>query len=417
MAARGTYEWRANISAARKLQVGEDAPHWMGDRAKLESVKTRGRVIARKLCPKPERCERCNRKLGRAWARHHKDGNTCNNARENVECICQSCHMKIDNPQHHKKVIIIARVKYDVSSAQPQQFAVPKPDVYDAVVEEMSHGNSSSGNPMFTIKFQITKGDHKDARIWYYILTDGTQEWRLREFTDAVGLKPKGTLDTDELKGKAVQIRTAIDPARDGYDEKARIKNVLATGGGAAAEEDDEPYEEWSIEDLKEELEARELKVTGRATKAKLVKALEDDDEANPEGDEEEGEEEEGEEEEGEEEGDDEETLTRADLEKMSRTELKTLIKEEELEVKVLKKDTDDQLREKIAEALELGEDEEEEEGEEEGDEEGEDTDYEEWDVSELKAELKERGLKEEGRKSVLVGRLKKDDASGEEPF
>lgn len=368
----------------------------------------------------------------------------------------------------------MAKVKYDVSGAEPRQFEVPKPGVYDAIIKEMSHGDSSSGNPMFTIVFQITKGDNKDARIWYYILTDGSQEWRLREFTDALGLKPKGELDTDKLVNSAVQIRTAIDPARDGYDEKARIKNVLPAAGGAAAggegDEEEEPYTEWSLEDLREEAEARELKIEGRKTKDKLVKALEADDEAaegeeEPEakaeaddeeeltredlndmsreelktlikeeeleirvtrslkddalrdkiaealelGEEEEEGEEEGEEEEGEEE------LTRADLEKMDRTELKQLIKDEKLEVKVLRSTKDDQLREKIAEALELGEDEEEEAPAKE--EEEEDTNYEEWEVSELKDELKERGLKTDGRKSILVGRLKKDDESGEEPF
>lgn len=312
----------------------------------------------------------------------------------------------------------MAKVKYDVSDAEVRNFEVPKPGVYEAHIHEASHGQSSSDNPMFTIVFEVTKGDHKGARIWHYILTDGSQDWRLREFTDALGLKPKGAVEPADLVGSVVQLRTAIDPAKDGYDEKARVKNVMPPAGtdGASAgedDDDDEPYEEWDIGDLKEELEARELKVAGRATKAKIIAALEADD-AEDEGEDEEEEEEKDEEKEDEE---DEDGISMADLKKMSRTELKGVIKEEELEVKVLKKDSDDALREKIAEALEL--EDEEEEGEEEEEEEGseEDTDYEEWDISELKAELKERALKTDGRKSVLVARLKKDDTKDEEPF
>lgn len=306
----------------------------------------------------------------------------------------------------------MATVKYDVSEAEVRNFEVPKPGVYEAHIHEASHGDSSSGNPMFTIVFEITKGDNKGARIWHYILTDGSQDWRFREFTDALGLKPKGAIDPAKLVGTVVQLRTAIDPAKDSYDEKARVKNVLPAAGTSAEGEDDEgedePYEEWSQEDLAEEAEAREIKITGRATKKKLIAALEADDEEGGGEDDEEGEEE------GEGEDEDEDSFSMEDLEEMSRAELKKLIAEEELEIKVLKKHSDDDIRTKIAEALEI---EAEEEGDDDEDEEGEDKNYDEWEISELKAELKERGLKVDGRKSVLVARLTKDDASDEEPF
>jgi hypothetical protein len=309
----------------------------------------------------------------------------------------------------------MAKVRYDVRNAEAQSFEVPKPGVYEAAIRECTHGESSNGNEMLTVVFEITKGDYKNSRIWHYILTDGTQDWRLREFTDALGLKPRGEFEPKDLQGSVVQVRTAIDPARDGYDEKARIKNVLASSNGASAaaasdDEDDEdaPYEEWDLADLKEEVAERGLKVTGaRQTKRKLVDLLEADDEAASE--------EQDVDEEAEEPEDDEEELTQDDLDGMSRTELKALIKEEELEIRVTRGKSDDDLRTAIAEALEIGTDE---EGAEDEDEEEEDTTpYSEWEISELKDELKERGLKTDGRKSMLVKRLEKDDATDGDPF
>lgn len=39
-------------------------------------------------------CERCG--ASRNLDRHHRDGNTRNNASENVEVLCRSCHMRVD---------------------------------------------------------------------------------------------------------------------------------------------------------------------------------------------------------------------------------------------------------------------------------------------------------------------------------
>lgn len=64
---------------------GEEHPHWKGDDAKASS----GRARARKVFTDPEPCERCG---GPGEQRHHRDEDPLNNAPENIEWICASCH-------------------------------------------------------------------------------------------------------------------------------------------------------------------------------------------------------------------------------------------------------------------------------------------------------------------------------------
>lgn len=53
-----------------------------------------GRARARKLYVLPRLCEKCG--LKPPTDRHHKDGNTCNNRRSNIEMLCRKCHMLSD---------------------------------------------------------------------------------------------------------------------------------------------------------------------------------------------------------------------------------------------------------------------------------------------------------------------------------
>lgn len=304
-------------------------------------------------------------------------------------------------------------VKYDVSDVESGSADAIKAGMYEAAITEASYGKSSNQNNMFTLVLTITKGDYKNRKLWHYILPEQA-EFRMREFTDALGLPPKGSVDTTKIIGTVVGVRTVIQKSEE-YGEQARVKNLLPAAGGEEDGDDEAPYTEWETSELLEEVTARELTVSGKKTKAALIRTLEADDEASGGGEAEEAEEEEAEE------GDDE-TLTMADLEAMDRTALKKLIKDEELDVKVLKRHTDDEIRALIAEAAGIEADEE--EGAEEEEEEAENAEddappYDEWEIADLKAELKERGLKPDGRKSILVVRLTKDDeSSGEsDPF
>ena len=72
------------VSATR----GSDHPAWRGDDA--HPVTKRARAQRRYRLDK---CEKCGRP---AMDRHHIDGDTGNNDRENILLLCRRCHMKGD---------------------------------------------------------------------------------------------------------------------------------------------------------------------------------------------------------------------------------------------------------------------------------------------------------------------------------
>jgi hypothetical protein len=112
------------------------------------------------------------------------------------------------------------------------------------------------------------------------------------------------------------------------------------------------------------------------------------------------------------------------DLQAMDRTALKKVNAEEQLGVRVVKSMSDDDLREAIAEAMEIEvpakeepEEAEEEEAEEADSSAAPSDDYDEWTEDDLREELGDRNLPPKGPKGVLIRRLRKDDAQQDKPF
>jgi len=80
--------WVNGKYSDRESRKGSMGPEWKGDLCSDDS----GRTRARKRYPSIGICERCEVK--EAKHRHHIDGNTRNNKRENLEFLCPRCHKK-----------------------------------------------------------------------------------------------------------------------------------------------------------------------------------------------------------------------------------------------------------------------------------------------------------------------------------
>lgn len=78
---------RAKLSASK---MGERNPNWRGDSICEDS----GRDRAWRWFASPATCGICGKET--KTERHHKDGNTLNNAPSNIAFLCRRCHMLAD---------------------------------------------------------------------------------------------------------------------------------------------------------------------------------------------------------------------------------------------------------------------------------------------------------------------------------
>lgn len=145
---------------------------------------------------------------------------------------------------------------------------------------------SSGGNDMITVAFEVTKGADKGARVYdNFVLTD-TALWKLKGFLQAVGIKADGRLqlDVDKLVGKVCQINVQHEE----YDGKirARVESIMKLEVEADDDFEDDSEGEAPFEEEMNEPEEKPAKKEKKEKKAKKEPEPEEDDDWDDEDDE-----------------------------------------------------------------------------------------------------------------------------------
>lgn len=218
----------------------------------------------------------------------------------------------------------MAKIKYDVSEAEKREGG-DRPQaptgLHTVEIMKCEHRTAKNdGSPANDLRIALNVEGDNYAWIWTYIGLGEASDWKLREFTDALGLPVRGELDPDRLVGRKLLCKVNAGSWGGEYQAKAGTLYSLESGGESAGGDDpdpdepgggeddaaeastggsgkeypdgyepvrenvdgNDPYDTWSDEDVLGEAEDRGLKVTGRGAEAKrknAIAALQADDE------------------------------------------------------------------------------------------------------------------------------------------
>jgi hypothetical protein len=321
-------------------------------------------------------------------------------------------------------------IKYDVSDVEPgTDFDSPVPrGVYRCKVSDATEGQSQAsierGNPedMLTMEYEITQGEYKGRKLWDYIVLNDSSQWKLAQLITALGRRAKGSLKVEEIVGDRVQVKVRHETDnRDPENPivRARVGPVLPVAGDNGAEPDDDEEPEASADDDVDiayddlvEMDLDELK--------ELIEEYELDVRVTKRSKvatvrdavAEELELEPDEEPEDDDDEGEQADLTYEDLEGMDKAELISIIEDEELEDDITY--TKRTKVDVLRQRLAEALELDTDEDEEDDDEEA---DYEDMTLKDLRVEAKALGLPTRGNKAALIKRLEKDDRDGGKPF
>jgi hypothetical protein len=345
----------------------------------------------------------------------------------------------------------MALIKYDVSSIENEtDRGVMPAGVYKVKIITCVDAKPSGKDRRLEVVGEVVEGDWKGYKVFDYInLEVEDMAWKLAQFVRALGLPDKGGLDPKKVVGLLTRSRTKVTNSDD-YGMQSKHQRWLpldadeaeSTGDDESADDEDatedddaEDDSQWTQEELKAlalkelttlateaELDVKEItkgKTKAADKKNALVEAIlasqsEDDEDTDDE------------------DGDEDELWTEDELGELEDDDLKALLSgdPEDDEDEGFGLDPADYTKTvtkagkkrkvfdsaaaiaAILEAQEGGDDEDAEADEEDEEEATEDeaVDYDSMDPAELKALCKERNLKTQGTKKILVARLKKAD-------
>jgi hypothetical protein len=187
----------------------------------------------------------------------------------------------------------MAKIKVDASGVDAGGFGPPLDDgTHRLKLVQATHRKKNANGDAVNDLETVWEKDAQHGRIWEYIPLnkDASNSFRLAQFLDALGLPRKAEFDPKAQEGKFITARTVIE-SRDGYDPRARIRNMFKPvdeDGAEPSEDGDEPaagggegpygrseMETWEDSDLKEYAEELGVDVPkGRGWKTKLLDEL-----------------------------------------------------------------------------------------------------------------------------------------------
>ena len=113
----GSVGAQSHRSATPRIEtIGKGYPrgsahyNWLGD----DVSERGGRTRALRAYPDIGPCSRCGAKRAE---RHHRDGNTANNAPDNIDALCRRCHMAADGRLEKMPAVALALLPSAVAAA------------------------------------------------------------------------------------------------------------------------------------------------------------------------------------------------------------------------------------------------------------------------------------------------------------
>lgn len=77
--------------------------------------------------------------------------------------------------------------------------------VYTGRMIDAEARQSSNGNPMWSVTFEVVDEEYAGRRLWVNLVFVDNALWKVKEFADAFGVTA-AELDTDELIGECVKL-------------------------------------------------------------------------------------------------------------------------------------------------------------------------------------------------------------------
>ena len=137
---------------------------------------------------------------------------------------------------------------FDLSGVQEEQtFELIPKGTYNAVVDELEFGESKAGNPMITVKYQITDAEYENRTLYdYWVLSGAGADFglgKLKKFlvrvcpnVDISNFNPATFADEGHAIGNQCRIVVNITTQKKGEykgEKRNQIKDVLAPETGS----------------------------------------------------------------------------------------------------------------------------------------------------------------------------------------